>query len=280
MLRHRFRQFWNLCSGVVACLLLVVLLEPRVLDRLPWSVPFRSGEAPSDASSTQAPPSSLVERYQPVTVPGEDDLPFANIRRPPPDLLGYGRSQHTPDGRVQLGRWFFERSMKSNQAEYLYPEVEKWIAERNRGAYPGLDRTPDSFAVKDPAWPQMAAWWNNVIHASVKSDEWAPAQRKFEALANKPLRTPHEDRELWQLVVTCGRDWLKIPYDRLTDRFDLEAELPDAAPEVACRYYRRMYRALTGFKYGAMPVQGWRSGGRISPDEPDIDMLLPDPLGN
>jgi len=280
MLRHGFRQFWNLCIGVVACLLLVALLEPRVLDRLPWRIPFLPREAPSDAGSTQARPSSAVERFQPVTVPGEDALPFADIHRPPPDLLGYGRSQHTPDGRVQLGRWFFERFLHSNKAPYLHPEVENWIAERNRGAYPGLDRTPDSFAVKDPAWPQMAAWWNNVIPISVKADEWVPAQRKFETLANKPIRTPDEDRELWQLVTTCGRNWLKIPYARVTEQFDLEADLPDDAPEVACRYYRRMYRDLTGFKYGEMPVQGWHSGGRISPDEPDIDMLLPDPLGN
>jgi len=56
-----------------------------------------------------------------------------------------------------------------------------------------------------------------------------------------------------------------VPYDRLTDRLDLEAELPEDAPEVACRYYRRMYRALTGTKYGAMPLRGWSSGeGRRS----------------
>ena len=278
MLRHRLRQIFEFCNGVLACLLMVYLLYPRALDLLPWRFPVSQEQSQPDASSTQAPQPSSLAMLQPVSIPGEDDLPMTDIERPPPDLLGYARDQHTPAGRVQLGHWFFVRFAHSNQAQYLHPEVEKWIFERNQGAYPGPDRTPDSFVVRDPGWPQMSVWWNTVIHTSISPDNWVPAKRRFEALSKNTVRTPDEDRELWQLVVTCGREWLKVPYDRLTDRFDLEAELPDDAPEVACRYYRRMYRAVTGFTYGEKPADGWRSGGRIGTDEPDFDMQLPDPL--
>jgi hypothetical protein len=107
----------------------------------------------------------------------------------------------------------------------------------------------------------MAAWWNRTIHTSIDSRQLFPAKRRFEELADKPSRIPDEDRELWQIVFTCGHTWLKVPYDPQTDRFDLQADLPEDAPEAAVRYYRRMYFDLTGLKYGQFPTEGFRTGG-------------------
>ncbi|MBL8851650.1 MAG: hypothetical protein JNG89_18345, partial [Planctomycetaceae bacterium] len=131
MLRYRLRQFIDFCNGVIACLLLVYFVHPQAIDLLPWRFPTSQETSQPAVSAAEAQQPSSPELSQPASIPGEDDLALTDINRAPPDLLGYARDQHTPAGRVQLGHWFFVRFAHSNQAQYLHPEVEKWIFERN-----------------------------------------------------------------------------------------------------------------------------------------------------
>jgi len=178
---------------------------------------------------------------------------LSELYRPPPDEFGLAAIQHTPTGRVRLGRQFFQRLLAVDALDTLHGEVRKWLSERAGSAYRPTSRVSESVVLNVPRWHELATWWDD--HGESLPIRWrtdlSPALSRFEELADKP-RTAAEDDELWSLVARCGRDWLRVPFDEPTQRFDLTADLPADAPETALNYYRELYRVLAGREWGTL----------------------------
>jgi len=208
---------------------------------------FRDYTAEMEAADNRAQPGS--ERSEGST----GAAALAEFHRPPPDEFGLAAIQHTPTGRVRLGRQFFQRLLAVDALDKLHGEVRKWLAERAGSAYRPTARVSESVVLNVPRWHELATWWDD--HGETLPIWWrtdlSPALRRFEELADRP-RTAADDEELWSLVVRCGRDWLRVAYDEPTQRFDLAADLPADAPETALNYYREMYRVLAGREWGTV----------------------------
>jgi hypothetical protein len=99
-------------------------------------------------------------------------------------------------------------------------------------------------------WASLVRWWSDRgSRQPEKFDDWLiPAAKKFVPLAKKD-RTAQEDQELWELVVDCGRNRLKVPFNEAKQRFDLQAELPDNAPEKHFEKCKKMFLLLTGSEW-------------------------------
>lgn len=285
-------RVWRFVSGLGALVLLIWIVAPvqkdPTLSLLPKSDPVpepsepmprpvryspRDGSPPSldellshrdQAANVDA--DSLQQRAYPV--PCAKVYSLAELRQPPPDSYGWGAIQHTPTGRLRLGRILFQRLGVLDHLTPLQDElVDRFHKKMQAAARTNTGVTSEP--VRDRLWPELAQWWDRDRNQIVipPPSERQRAMQRFLQLTDK-ARTAHEDEELWKLVVTCGRDWLRIPFDSATERFDLNAELPVTAPETAWHYSRQMYWILFGREWEVIMVWDWEAPPGVTNPSP------------
>lgn len=165
-------------------------------------------------------------------------------KKPPKPASTLDAAQHTTAGRIELGRQFFARMRTVN---FVLPRVKLEIRDHARHHKINLlsAQATTVFPTKAPDWPRLTDWWRRVAtkQPDYFENEFRPAVARFEELCKLPA-SPQRDDELWQRVRQCGRDWLQVPFDEASQRFNLAADLPETAPEVVLKNSQRICEIL------------------------------------
>lgn len=240
---HR-RLFVRMKDALV--LLSVLLAIPATIIMLLFVVVGLFGPRPTDNAPPQdtdvfSSPQVLFNRpYQP------------HQEQTAQETLEVGRSkaaelqklQRTPTGHIELGNRLFERMLFAmTDHKYKLQSFSRLHGE-HFGRPPAYGQA--LLIPNNPVWNRLAEWTssNNIELRFVESTEFWTARTRFLQLAQLKSRTGEEEAELWKLIVTCGRDWLQIPFNKATYEFDLQAELPAGAPETIVRKINEMVQIL------------------------------------
>ena len=255
-LRH-LQQF---VVGLLALVTLLWLLVPDLFQGIfTRSATPRASSLIAEQSMSQEP------------LGGPFVVPAPSKRVPSEELLAgrYSRWQETAEGRVELGQEFFRFARSASvELPLLREDVQQAIAARNQLIYPGNGVHRSEFAVSDPRWSQLSSWWRDFGNGGgYVMEGFNEAAGKFRDLASRPWRSEADEQLLWQLVVQCGREWLRIPYDEESGRFDFHKSLPADAPQTLLDNYQEMYRTLAEKEWTATPPEnpsGFEiTGGRL-----------------
>jgi len=233
----------------------------------PFPLPLSQAVSPSGPSAEPAGMTPANAAAGPAATPagglGTERSKASNLiaKRPPPaEIPASMRAvaqalQQTPAGQVQLGKQFFERSrLAMNDFDKLRSDTEQTLRIRVGTNRPlPVDRAA-GLRSPEPEWIQLVDWWNSkgsMLKLNY-AGKWQAAFNRFQVLSTEPARrTERELDELRGLVLTCGRDWLRIPYDAQTNTFRTHDPLPLDSPEAGVQLYRRIIKALTGQEWSA-----------------------------
>jgi hypothetical protein len=174
----------------------------------------------------------------------EGPRPSQAKEKPTPSTLE--ALQHTPTGRVELGERLFSRmSRVKSTIEAIKPAIDKEFNKR------GIKSTNDQAVLFSVDFELAKAWGDTTYARRFPEREFGPAWRRFDELVKVAKRTPQQEQELWNLIVVCGRDWLRIPFDEKSQRFDLSAKLEASAPEMWVEKHKELYQTLSGKPWGS-----------------------------
>ena len=262
-------SIWHAIFGLAAAALAFWIIFPDAfsLPQISLSHQDPTTESTQETSRTDRavdptkPTYKLSDKGQiiadgPLSLPPEIEDNMITVDKKPKAENPLSSVQHTTLGRVALGKDFFNRLL---QLSVHLPPLHTEIAAEARRRKVALSSS--ATGSPDPEFAELRRWWQRTgsLQHNIFPETTQSAER-FDALARK-TRTPQEDEELWQLVIKCGRDWLKIPFDQRTQRFDLDAPLPDDALEINYEKSQRIYAKLTGQEWSDRPkarVDWWR----------------------
>lgn len=237
--------------GVCAALVVVWLIDPDMTNSL------FAGRRPVIRLEVEKP--QVNGPFQPQY---DTDLPMLTVEASDSRRM---RLQSEPDGLVELGKDLFDSADKI-QREFpeLIASVTSFADEpKHDGPYSNFERDRPEIA-------ELRKWFrNNGLFLEPRFDDFRATAGRFAALAALPHRTEVESEDLRKLVEKCGRDWLQIPFDEGTRRFDF-VNVPSSSPE-------HVFEKLCDI-YFLMRSKSWEPSGHFFPPRTipeDTEFSLP-----